>query len=132
MQFLLDYPLAYGLMGISGFLAEKKLFKNKHIVNFILGGIVAVALRYACHVCSGVFAFADYFYWDEELMSTYATTAVYSLAYNSSVFVDMSIALAIGAVMLSSKSFVRQMTTSALPLSIAEETEDDTEEEIGE
>ena len=132
MQFLLDYPLAYGLMGISGFLAEKKLFKNKHIVNFILGGIVAVALRYACHVCSGVFAFADYFYWDEELMSTYATTAVYSLAYNSSVFVDMSIALAIGAVMLSSKSFVRQMTTSALPLSIAEETEDDTEEEIRE
>ena len=132
MQFLLDYPLAYGLMGISGFLAEKKLFKNKHIVNFILGGIVAVALRYACHVCSGVFAFADYFYWDEELMSTYATTAVYSLAYNSSVFVDMSIALAIGAVMLSSKSFVRQMETSALPLSIAEETEDDTEEEIRE
>ena len=132
MQFLLDYPLAYGLMGISGFLAEKKLFKNKHIVNFILGGIVAVALRYACHVCSGVFAFADYFYWDEELMSTYATTAIYSLAYNSSVFVDMSIALAIGAVMLSSKSFVRQMETSALPLSIAEETEDDTEEEIRE
>ena len=132
MQFLLDYPLAYGLMGISGFLAEKKLFKNKHIVNFILGGIVAVALRYACHVCSGVFAFADYFYWDEELMSTYATTAAYSLAYNSSVFVDMSIALAIGAVMLSSKSFVRQMETSALPLSIAEETEDDTEEEIRE
>ena len=132
MQFLLDYPLAYGLMGISGFLAEKKLFKNKHIVNFILGGIVAVALRYACHVCSGVFAFADYFYWDEELMSTYATTAAYSLAYNSSVFVDMSIALAIGAVMLSSKSFVRQMETSALPLSIAEETEEDAEEELGE
>ena len=129
MQFLLDYPLAYGLMGISGFLAEKKLFKNKHIVNFILGGIVAVALRYACHVCSGVFAFADYFYWDEELMSTYATTAAYSLAYNSSVFVDMSIALAIGAVMLSSKSFVRQMTTSALPLTVVEEIDEDDDNE---
>ncbi|MBO5776920.1 MAG: energy-coupled thiamine transporter ThiT [Clostridia bacterium] len=129
MQFLLDYPLAYGLMGISGFLAEKKLFKNKHIVNFILGGIVAVALRYACHVCSGVFAFADYFYWDEELMSTYATTAAYSLAYNSSVFVDMSIALAIGAVMLSSKSFVRQMETSALPLTVVEEIDEDDDNE---
>ena len=127
MQFLLDYPLAYGLIGVSGFFSEKKLFKNKHIINFVLGGIVAVALRYACHVCSGVFAFADYFYWDEELMSTYATSAIYSLTYNSSVFVDMAIALVLGAIMLSSKSFVRQMEASALPLT-AEEDEPDTDE----
>jgi thiamine transporter len=125
MQFLLDYPLAYGLVGVSGFFADKKLFKNKHIINFLLGGIVAVCLRYACHVCSGVFAFADYFYWDEELMSTYATAATYSLAYNSSVFVDMAIALACGSIMLSSKAFVRQMTTSALPLTVVEETDED-------
>lgn len=125
MQFLLDYPLAYGLVGVSGFFADKKLFKNKHIINFLLGGIVAVCLRYACHVCSGVFAFADYFYWDEELMSTYATAATYSLAYNSSVFVDMAIALACGSIMLSSKAFVRQMTTSALPLTVAEEIDED-------
>ena len=133
MQFLLDYPLAYGLVGVSGFFADKKLFKNKHIINFLLGGIVAVCLRYACHVCSGVFAFADYFYWDEELMSTYATAATYSLAYNSSVFVDMAIALACGSIMLSSKAFVRQMTTSALPLTVAEEIdEDDNNEETEE
>ncbi len=125
MQFLLDYPLAYGLVGVSGFFADKKLFKNKHIINFLLGGIVAVCLRYACHVCSGMFAFADYFYWDEELMSTYATAATYSLAYNSSVFVDMAIALACGSIMLSSKAFVRQMTTSALPLTVAEEINED-------
>ena len=129
MQFLLDYPLAYGLVGVSGFFAEKKLFKNKHIVNFLLGGIVAVSLRYACHVCSGVFAFADYFFWDEELMSTYSTAAVYSLAYNSSVFVDMAIALVLGAIMLSSKSFVRQMESSALPLSIAEEPDENDDNE---
>lgn len=127
MQFLLDYPLAYGLVGVSGFFADLKLFKNKHIINFVLGGIVAVSLRYACHVCSGVFAFADYFYWDEELMSTYSTAAVYSLAYNSSVFVDMAIALVCGAIMLSSKSFVRQMETSALPLTVP--TEDDEDED---
>ena len=125
MQFLLDYPLAYGLVGVSGFFADKKLFKNKHIVNFILGGIVAVSLRYACHVCSGVFAFADYFYWDEELMSTYATTAIYSLTYNASVFVDMSIALACGSIMLSSKAFVRQMDASAQPLSTEIEDDED-------
>ena len=127
MQFLLDYPLAYGLVGVSGFFADKKLFKNKHIINFILGGVVAVCLRYACHVCSGVFAFADYFYWDEELMSTYSTAAAYSLAYNSSVFVDMAIALACGAIMLSSKAFVRQMEASALPLTVP--TDDDDEDD---
>ena len=132
MQFLLDYPLAYGLIGVSGFFAEKKLFKNKHIINFVLGGIVAVGLRYACHVCSGVFAFADYFYWDEELMSTYATSAIYSLTYNSSVFVDMAIALVLGAIMLSSKSFVRQMEASALPLSASEDEPDTDENEIEE
>ncbi|MBO5654848.1 MAG: energy-coupled thiamine transporter ThiT [Clostridia bacterium] len=123
MQFLLDYPLAYGLVGVSGFFADKKFFKNKHIINFLLGGVVAVCLRYACHVCSGVFAFADYFFWDEELMSTYSTAAAYSLAYNSSVFVDMAIALACGAIMLSSKAFVRQMEASALPLTVP--TDDD-------
>ena len=132
MQFLLDYPLAYGLVGVSGFFAEKKLFKNKHIINFVLGGIVAVGLRYACHVCSGVFAFADYFYWDEELMSTYATSAIYSLTYNSSVFVDMAIALVLGAIMLSSKSFVRQMEASALPLTASEDEPDTDENEIEE
>ncbi|MBO7221580.1 MAG: energy-coupled thiamine transporter ThiT [Clostridia bacterium] len=124
MQFLLDYPLAYGLVGVSGFFAEKKFFKNKHIINFLLGGIVAVCLRYACHVCSGVFAFADYFFWDEELMSTYSTAAAYSLAYNSSVFVDMAIALACGSIMLTSISFVRQMETSALPLTVVEDADD--------
>ena len=124
MQFLLDYPLAYGLVGVSGFFAEKKFFKNKHIINFLLGGIVAVCLRYACHVCSGVFAFADYFFWDEELMSTYSTAAAYSLAYNSSVFVDMAIALACGSIVLTSKSFVRQMETSAMPLTVVEDADD--------
>ncbi len=124
MQFLLDYPLAYGLVGVSGFFYEKKLFKGNRIVNFIFGGIVAVSLRYACHVCSGVFAFADYFYWDSELMSTYATAAAYSLAYNSSVFIDMAIALVCGAIMLSSKAFVKQMVASS-SISTVEDADDD-------
>ena len=60
MQFLLDYPLAFGLIGVSGIFMEKGVFKDKKVVAFLLGGVIAVVLRYACHVCSGVFAFADY------------------------------------------------------------------------
>lgn len=115
MQFLLDYPLAYGLIGVSGIFVEKGLFKNKKVVGFILGGVLAVGLRYACHVCSGVFAFADYFFWDDELMSKYDTAAVYSLAYNSYVFVDMAIAIVAGGVMFLSKSFVNQMNIASAP-----------------
>ena len=134
MQFLLDYPLAYGLIGVSGIFVEKNLFKNK-IVGFVLGAVLAVGLRYACHVCSGVFAFADYFYWDSELMSKYDSAAVYSLAYNSFALVDMAIAIVAGSLMLLSKSFVNQMTLASQPAVVEEsddEEADDNQEETAE
>ncbi|MBR2056422.1 MAG: energy-coupled thiamine transporter ThiT [Clostridia bacterium] len=134
MQFLLDYPLAFGLIGVSGIFVEKNLFKNK-IVGFVLGAVLAVGLRYACHVCSGVFAFADYFYWDSELMSKYDSAAVYSLAYNSFALVDMAIAIVAGSLMLLSKSFVNQMTLASQPAMVEEsddEETDDNQEETAE
>ena len=134
MQFLLDYPLAFGLIGVSGIFVEKNLFKNK-IVGFVLGALLAVGLRYACHVCSGVFAFADYFYWDSELMSKYDSAAVYSLAYNSFALVDMAIAIVAGSLMLLSKSFVNQMTLASQPAVVEEsddEDGDDCQEETAE
>ncbi|MBQ9107358.1 MAG: energy-coupled thiamine transporter ThiT [Clostridia bacterium] len=126
MQFLLDYPLAFGLIGVSGIFVEKNLFKNK-IVGFVLGSVLAVGLRYACHVCSGVFAFADYFYWDSELMSKYDSAAVYSLAYNSFALVDMAIAIVAGSLMLLSKSFVNQMTLASQPAVVEESDDEETD-----
>ena len=134
MQFLLDYPLAFGLIGVSGIFVEKNLFKNK-IVGFVLGAVLAVGLRYACHVCSGVFAFADYFYLDSELMSKYDSAAIYSLAYNSFALVDMAIAIVAGSLMLLSKSFVNQMTLASQPAVVEEsddEDGDDSQEETAE
>ena len=134
MQFLLDYPLAFGLIGVSGIFVEKNVFKNK-IVGFVLGAVLAVGLRYACHVCSGVFAFADYFYWDSELMSKYDSAAIYSLAYNSFALVDMAIAIVAGSLMLLSKSFVNQMTLASQPAVVEEsddEDGDDSQEETEE
>lgn len=108
MQFLLDYPLAFGLIGVSGIFMEKGVFKDKKVVAFLLGGVIAVVLRYACHVCSGVFAFADYADLDK-----YGTAIAYSLAYNSFAFVDMLIALVAGSVMFASKSFTALMQKSS-------------------
>ncbi len=108
MQFLLDYPLAFGLIGVSGIFMEKGVFKEKKIVAFLLGGIIAVVLRYACHVCSGVFAFADYADLDK-----YGSAIVYSMAYNSFTFVDMALALVAGSTLFASKSFTAAMQQSS-------------------
>ncbi len=108
MQFLLDYPLAFGLIGVSGLFMEKGVFKNKKVVAFLIGGVLGVVLRYACHVCSGVFAFADY-----ADLDTYASAAAYSFAYNSFAFIDMVIALCAGVLLFASKSFRAQMVKSS-------------------
>lgn len=127
MQFLLDYPLAFGLIGVSGIFMEKGVFKEKKIVAFLLGGIIAVVLRYACHVCSGVFAFADYADLDK-----YGTAIVYSMAYNSFTFVDMALALVAGSTLFASKSFTSLMQKSSDVNNTAQVKEQPVEESDGE
>ena len=112
MQFLLDYPLAFGLIGVSGIFVEKNVFKIKtskpqlnKILGFLVGGIVAVVGRYICHVLSGVFAFAEY--------ANVSSALVYSLTYNSFAFIDMIIALAAGSMLFMSKAFTAQMEKSS-------------------
>lgn len=125
MQFLLDYPLAFGLIGVGGIFMEKGVFKDKKVVAFLLGGVLAVVLRYACHVCSGVFAFADYADLDK-----YDTAIAYSMAYNSFAFVDMLIALVAGSTLFASKSFSALMQKSSDVNKAAEvKTEQPTEDE---
>ena len=123
MQFLLDYPLAFGLIGVSGIFMEKGVFKNHKVVAFLLGGVIAVVLRYACHVCSGVFAFADY-----ADLEKYDTAVAYSMAYNSFAFVDMAIALVAGSALFASKSFSATMVASG-DLNKPEQTEEQLVEE---
>ena len=102
MQFLLDYPLAFGLVGVSGIFMEKGVFKEKKILAFLLGGVVAVLLRYICHVCSGAFAFATY--------TDFKAALAYSLGYNATyVFADMAISLVAGSFLFRSKSFTAAM-----------------------
>lgn len=106
MQFLLDYPLAFGLVGVSGIFMEKGVFKEKKILAFLLGGVVAVLFRYICHVCSGAFAFAEY--------TDFKAALAYSLGYNATyVFADMAISLVAGSFLFTSKSFTAAMQQSS-------------------
>lgn len=102
-QFLLDYPIAFAAIGLAGAFFKVKQLDKLPQVQFALGAVCASALRFLSHVLSGVFAF-----------SAYAADAgmgawVYSLAYNSFVFVDIAIAIAVGIIVFSSKSFVKEV-----------------------
>lgn len=98
-QFLLDYPIAFAFIGLSGAFAKIRKLENLPQVSFLLGGILASVLRFLSHFLSGVFAFpsAD--------MSPY----IFSLAYNSFVFVDIAIVLIAGAIVFSSKAFIKEL-----------------------
>ncbi|MEY8353101.1 energy-coupled thiamine transporter ThiT [Lachnospiraceae bacterium 54-53] len=69
VQVLLDYPLAFGALGLSGLFCNKK-----H--GLITGYIVGVLGRYVCHVISGYVFFASY---APEGMNS----LVYTLGYNA-------------------------------------------------
>ena len=110
VQFMLDYPLAFGMIGVSGFFCERTPLKKNKLIAFIVGAVIAVVLRYACHICSGVFAFADY-----ADLETYDTAIAYSFAYNSFTIVDLAIDLAAGILLLLSPAFRRQMDLAVQP-----------------
>lgn len=111
IQFLLDYPLAFGMIGLSGIFCERTPLKKNKFFGFIVGAIVAVVLRYACHVCSGVFAFADY-----ADLEKYDTAIAYSFAYNSFTIVDLAIDIAAGILLFASRAFRRQMDLATQPV----------------
>ena len=119
-QFLLDYPIAYAMLGFAGVLAKTKMPVQ---LKFALGAVVAATFRFAAHVISGVFAFGAY--------ADGQNVLAYSLAYNSFVFVDIAIAIVAGVLVLSSPSIRRligaYMATDQAESQPESQSEDQTE-----
>ena len=97
-QFLLDYPVAFAAIGLAGMFRNVKAFENKPQIAFALGGIVASLLRFLSHILSGVFAFSEY--------AGDQNPWIYSMGYNSFVFIDIAIVIVVGVIVFSSKSFM--------------------------
>ena len=97
-QFLLDYPVAFAAIGLAGMFRGVTALENKPQLAFALGGVVASVLRFLCHILSGVFAFSEY--------AGDQNPWIYSMAYNSFVFIDIAIVLVVGVIVFSSKSFM--------------------------
>lgn len=81
LQVLLDYPLAFGALGMSGFFSKKKFGLTTGVIVGILG-------RYICHVVSGYVFFASY---APEGMNP----MIYTLGYNATYIVPELIATVI-------------------------------------
>ncbi len=97
-QFLLDYPLAFAMLGLAGFVRE--LRGKGGILGLILGGVCAILMRYVSHVISGIFAFSSY------AMPGYGAVA-WGFLYNTFALVDGAISLALGAILYVNKAVRR-------------------------
>ena len=112
-QFLLDYPIAFAMIGLASIFTQGGIKGKKGVVLFAAGAVFAAVMRYLSHFVSGVFAFSSY-----APYAGYESGVVYSLVYNSFVFVDMAIALVVGVLMLLNSAFrkvVDGVTYAAFP-----------------
>lgn len=98
-QFLLDYPIAYGLVGMTGILRKVNFCEKLPQVKFAVSSAIGAILRFVSHVLSGVFAFGAY------AADKNIPPLPYSLAYNSFVFIDLAIVIVVGVILFSSKGF---------------------------
>lgn len=97
-QFLLDYPVAFAAIGLAGMFRNVQGLKKAPQAAFALGAVVASVLRFLSHIFSGVFAFSEY--------AGDQNPWIYSMAYNSFVFIDIAIVIVVGVVVFSSKAFM--------------------------
>lgn len=74
ISFLLDYPLAYGALGLAG------LFRQRGVLLSAVGVAIAIGARFVCHFISGVVFFAP-------LYAPTLDPVIYSAGYNASYLV---------------------------------------------
>lgn len=103
-QFILDYPVAFSAIAFAGVFADMKAFEKAPQVAFMLGAILTGVFRYIAHFCSGAFAFGAY-----AGEAGYTNVYLYSLAYNSFVFVDILVVIVIGVILFSSPAFMKEI-----------------------
>ncbi len=117
-QLLLDYPVAFMMLGLAGWARECKLCGKHEWASLLVGGLTAVLLRYAAHVISGIFAFAAY-------AEQGYTAVAWGFVYNTFVLADGAIALVAGGLLYANKGTRRML----LPPIAAKKTVADTEQE---
>lgn len=100
-QFMLDYITAFAGIGLAGMFAG--FIKLHPSVRFVLGGLVAGIFRFTAAFLSGMFAFGAF-------APEGTPAAMYSLTYQATyVPLDIAIVLVVGALIMLSKSLIREI-----------------------
>ena len=103
MQVLIDYPVAFGAIGLAG-VANKFTFTDSHLIKFIIGASFACVGRYIAHFLSGYYVFSSW------AMAGY-TALTWSLVYNLYVIAELAIILFVGVLLFSSKGITKQIVS---------------------
>lgn len=86
---LLDYILAYAILGIAGIFKKSGVSTASHCVRFALGMLIAVVIRFICHFISGVVLFSSW--------AAFEPAWVYSIVYNGSFLLpDLILCVIVG------------------------------------
>ena len=99
MQVMLDYPIAFGGIGLAGIGRNLKFLRGNITAEFCFGAVLAGLMRYMGHVISGYYVFYSY--------SSYDNYLVNSLVVNTIVLVDLAIVIAAGILVLRSAQMRR-------------------------
>lgn len=116
---VIDYLLAYTVLGLGGIFRNK--IKSK-VVAIVLGVIVALSLRYLCHIISGYIfygAWAEWFFSQDgfyaiggKLLNTFSgkgLALIYSIFYNGLYMIPEIIITAVAASGISNIKYIKKM-----------------------
>lgn len=108
VQVLLDYPIAFGALGVAGIARKIPGIKGHVLAEFTVGALIAGLLRYFSHVVSGYYVFSSW------ALEGY-TAVSWAFVYNAFVFADIAIVLAVGLLALSTKTLRRAIAQVGQP-----------------
>ena len=103
-QFMLDYPIAFSMITLSGLLTDLNVLSNLPRLRFSIGAFLTGTFRYFAHTISGVFAFGAY-----AASEGADNFFIYSAIYNTYVFIDIALVIVAGLILFSSKSFSKEI-----------------------
>ena len=103
-QFLLDYPVAFCSIALSGMFTDLNVLEKLPRLKFALSAGLTGLFRYVSHTLSGVFAFGAY-----SMDAGQQNFLLFSATYNTYVFIDIALVIVIGLIMLSNKSFQNEL-----------------------
>lgn len=111
-QFVLDYLVAFGAIGLTGCIKDFGVLKINVRAQFVLGAIIACAIRFLAHYFAGVFAFGAYGagFAEDYNMPALANPYFYSFVYQSMYIIpELIIVVSVGLLAFASKNFRKQV-----------------------